>query len=101
METWFQKEGDRRAKWGKPFWVRRAVLGVGSPYSTVRRRRAANWRFPEAGRAEVTDGAWRSIPGLRSKALILLVNFNFAAAFGGPCILRPRPKHLPNKIQEA
>jgi|GEM_PF-3171568 len=41
----------------------RALAGVVSPCSTVRRRRAASRRIPEAGRVAVADGAWN----LRSK----------------------------------
>jgi hypothetical protein len=53
------------AKVGQAALVRRAVIEVGSLGSTVRRRRAASRRVPEAGRAVAPDGAWRSRSGLR------------------------------------
>jgi hypothetical protein len=67
VETNAGGEESQPAKCGMPLWFRRAVFGVGrTSGSTIRHFRAASWRIPEAGRAEVADGAWRIEHGLRS-----------------------------------
>jgi hypothetical protein len=79
----FPEQESREAKWGRPLWFRRAVIGVGLPCSTVRHFRAASRRVPEAGRAVGADGAGRPVFRLRDKV--------YPAPFNPPLHLRPRP----------